>query len=298
MAESPSSPRITSPLRKLSIMLLLTAGVSAAHTDPTHLPIGDGQLATAPTQGRVFSCQTRFGGGGAQASGDWINGDGSFDFTRKPTVDGEVEWPSRYSIETEGAFRVVRGNDLPSHPTGIFPVSPEDDAHAFDRNPNRIRAQDLVLKLPRLPSVAATSGCLGMGPVGFMLSGAVIFNALDARGQDAVAHEIQDACQGHPERSGSYHYHSLSTCIEKPAAGEGHSPLVGYALDGFGIYGYRGEDGQRLGNEDLDACHGHTHEIDWDGEKRVLYHYHATLEYPYLVGCFRGTPARPEGYRN
>ena len=43
-----------------------------------------------------------------------------------------------------------------------------------------------------------------------MLTGNVFFNALDAVGRDAVAHEIQDACEGHPERSSLYHYHNLS----------------------------------------------------------------------------------------
>ena len=27
-----------------------------------------------------------------------------------------------------------------------------------------------------------------------------------------------------------------------------------------------------------------------DGEKVKTYHYEATLEYPYTLGCFRGTP--------
>lgn len=32
----------------------------------------------------------------------------------------------------------------------------------------------------------------------------------------------------------------------------GHSPLFGYALDGFGIYGPRGEDGKMMTNAKLD----------------------------------------------
>lgn len=44
-------------------------------------------------------------------------------------------------------------------------------------------------------------------------------------------------------------------------------------------------------NADLDECHGHTHTIDWDGARVAMYHYHATWEFPYVVGCFKGTPA-------
>jgi len=110
-----------------------------------------------------------------------------------------------------------------------------------------------------------------------------------------VANEIQDACQGHPERNGSYHYHSLSTCLEPDKATSAHSELVGYALDGFGIFGRYGEGGREMRNADLDECHGHTHEVEWDGKRVSIYHYHATWEYPYTIGCFRGRPQRMEG---
>jgi hypothetical protein len=103
------------------------------------------------------------------------------------------------------------------------------------------------------PKFADNASCVDMGPIGFLLTGGVFFNALDARGEDAVAHEIQDACQGHPERGGAYHYHSLTTCLEKMIAGDSHSDLVGYAIDGFGIYGYRGEGGRLLTKADLDS---------------------------------------------
>jgi hypothetical protein len=43
-------------------------------------------------------------------------------------------------------------------------------------------------------------------------------------------------------------------------------------------------------NGQLDACHGHALEIEIDGRKAVSHHCHATMEYPYTIGCFRGTP--------
>jgi hypothetical protein len=44
-------------------------------------------------------------------------------------------------------------------------------------------------------------------------------------------------------------------------------------------------------NADLDACHGTTSKVMWNGKKVRMYHYVATWEFPYTVGCFRGTPA-------
>ena len=53
------------------------------------------------------------------------------------------------------------------------------------------------------------------------------------------------------------------------------------------------EGGAALSSDDLDECHGHSHEVDWDGRRIALYHYHATSEYPYTVACFKGTSVRP-----
>jgi YHYH protein len=115
----------------------------------------------------------------------------------------------------------------------------------------------------------------------------VLFNALDAPGRDAVAHETQDRCQGHPQISGVYHYHSLTSCIDDKPGPTGHSPLLGYALDGFGIFGNY-QEGKRLQSADLDPCHGHSHAIEWDGRTIEMFHYHATPDFPYTVGCMRG----------
>ncbi|MDO8752635.1 MAG: YHYH protein, partial [Anaerolineales bacterium] len=209
--------------------------------------------------------------------------------TKKAVVDGTVTWPGSFTVSIQADQRVFTGNDLPDHPTGTFPVNASDDAYAIDRNPNSIEEQSITLSLPVAPTAAAQPNCVG-GEIGIMLSGVVIFSAFDAGGRDAVATEVQDNCDGHPQVSGFYHYHSLSDCIEDTAT-SGHSSLVGYAFDGYGIYGYYGEDGGEVTNADLDQCHGHTHMVEWDGQLAEMYHYHATHEFPYVVGCFHGETA-------
>ena len=129
-----------------------------------------------------------------------------------------------------------------------------------------------------------------MGLIGFALSGGAIYNALDARGRDAAAYEILDRCAGHPQQQGQYHYHDLSPCAELQTDANGHSTLVGYALDGFGIFGPLDVNGARVDNDALDECHGHVGPVEWDGRVVEMYHYHYNDEYPYAVGCFRGTP--------
>lgn len=259
--------------------------------DLTRLELGDGKYSTSPQVGYVYTCQTDFnfnGTGGQGMEGNWLNGDGTWDATRKAVVDGSVTWPGSFTVSVQGDQRVFAGNDLPDHTTGNFPISSSDDAYTYDRNPNSISQQSITLSLPADPTAAPQPNCIG-GEVGIMLSGVVLFSAFDAEANDAPAHEVQDNCDGHPQVDGFYHYHNLSDCIEDTSTG--HSALVGYAFDGYGMYGYFGEDGAEITNEDLDACHGHTHVIEWNGQMVEMYHYHATHEFPYMVGCFHGTPA-------
>jgi hypothetical protein len=258
--------------------------------DPRALPLGDGKISAEPRRGHVYSCNTRFAGGGAQGRGSWI-GTSTWDATKKLRVSGEVTWPNaRFEMSRANEARRVTGNGLPmNHTTGVFPIQRSEPAFQFDRNPNSILAQQLEYSLPLAPQLAATPSCVSMGMIGVALSGVAIYNALDAAGRDAVAHEVQDRCSGHPQARGEYHYHGPSDCLEGTKA---NNTLVGYALDGFGIYSMYDENGRELTNADLDECHGRTSRILWEGKEVSMYHYVLTREYPYTIGCFRGTPQR------
>lgn len=296
-------------LQRPWIMVLLGIGMVALAAvlpvvaqeppDLTRLPVGDGKVSTEPTVGYVWQCSGGGAGGigGAQVKGPWFSADGlTFDFTQKYTVDGEVSWPSDFTVTIDGEQRVFRSNALPNHVTGVYPIAATDDAFTVDRNPNTIQAQDLSVALPLNPTLAETASCV-RGTVALMLTGSVVFDGLDAEKRDAVAHEVQDSCQGHPEIMGQYHYHSLTSCLGDQREEATHSALMGYALDGFGLYGHHGMGGEVVTTEGLDACHGHTHEIVWGGNAVEMYHYHATYEYPYTISCFRGTPVRFEERR-
>ena len=286
MVTNLNSARFIANLSLCFVALLVPNYVTASGDH--ELPLGNGKVSTAPKVGYVYSCQTSFNGGGAFRVGEWVKQD-TWQPSGKPRVDGFVIWPNALiNITFDGDQRKVQSNNLPTHPTGIFPLSSQDDAYAYDRNPNAVSEQNILLRLPRVPEFANNPSCVSMGMIGFALSGVAIFNALDAMGRDAPAHEIQDACGGHPERSGQYHYHDYSACINESNEKDGHSKLVGYALDGFGIYGLQGAGSDAMTNQDLDACHGHNHEINWDGVATNLFHYHMTAEYPYTIGCFRG----------
>lgn len=266
-------------------------GQNVGEVDLTRLPLGDDNVSEEPKVGHLYLCpDVPEGDGGAEIDGPWIRGK-TYDLESKAFVRGEVRWPEGIfdtglqTTEEGTPERRLRGNNLPrDHTTGVFPVEEKDPAYKYDPNPNSIEPSEFQITVPADPGRASEPQCVG-AEVGFLLSGVVLNSAVDAVGRDAVAHEVQDHCFGHPNPSG-YHYHSVSPCIQD--RGEGHSRLLGYALDGFGIYGTRGEDGQVLTNRDLDVCHGHSHQIRWEGKTVRKYHYHATWEFPYAVGCFKG----------
>lgn len=262
----------------------------------TAIPLGDGKVSTSPKEGYVDSCTTQFNGHGARKVGPWINtAAGTWNSTTKLHVEGSNTWSNAsHSFTLSGGNRILTTNDLPTgESTGNFPISSSDPAYQYDTNPNHVAAQSFSWTVPANPTAASSPSCLGLGPIGVSTDGVVFFNALDATGKDAGAHEMQDSCNGHPQATDIYHYHTYSPCLATAASKKpGSSTLVGYALDGYGIYVERDSKGNLPTNADLGVCHGRTSAVMWDGKRVVMYHYDVTTEYPYTVGCYHGTPVR------
>src|SRR6185312_5231941 len=106
---------------------------------------------------------------------------------------GNVMWQASFSNTISGSTRTITTNDLPNHPTGIFPIASSDPAYQYDRNPNSIKSQTYTFALASSPSYSSMPNCIG-GVVGVMLTGVELFSAFDAGGRDASAWEIQDSC--------------------------------------------------------------------------------------------------------
>ena len=277
----------------LGCALLGCAQAHGASTAAAELPVGDGHVTTSPQAGNVYSCTTTFRTGGARHVGDWFHGE-TWNPLEKPHVQGEVLWPdATLQVSATETLLHVQGNGLPvNQPTGTFPIARTDPVYAYDTNPNAIEQVALNFDIPLKPIKAAQPGCLGLGMIGFTLTGVAFYNALDDAGNDAAAHEVQDLCNGHPQGKGQYHYHSSSPCLP----GADSNNVVGWALDGYPILGMLDAGGILLTNAALDACHGRAETVNVDG-RTYDYAYRLTQEYPYLMGCFAGE-VRPETVRD
>ncbi len=285
-----------------------TPAAWSATIDPTAIPLGDGKVSSEPKAGYLDSCKTSFGGRGAPHGGPWIDAaTGTWNATSKAHVQGANTWPQAGYTETvDAGTRRITADDLPTKQvTGNFPISRTDPAYQYDRNPNQVVKKVIDLSLPAQPTAAAEVSCVPMGAIGVLKNGVYLFNAIDAAGGDAAAHETQDVCDGHPDGADFYHYHDVPSCLLDAAGTTASgtpeantSTLVGYALDGYGIYVERDSAGSLPTDADLDQCHGRTSTVRFNGTEQTIFHYSATREFPYTVGCFHGTPVPQPSHAN
>lgn len=134
---------------------------------------------------------------------------------------------------------------------------PGYDIGPWAGNPNVPANQNFIFKLTRDPVPnTGTPIATPLGHVGVLRNGVSIFNAKDAQSynnmnvwhRDALVFEGPsfDDCLGHPAGNGEYHHHVSPDCLYDHLNDEAHSPLIGFAFDGFpiyGAYGYANTDG-------------------------------------------------------
>lgn len=92
-----------------------------------------------------------------------------------------------------------------------------------------------------------------------------------------------DDAGGHINLNAGYHYHAATGVSTQLAQEDGHSAMIGYAMDGFGLYAQLDANGEEAG--DLDDCRGHTDETRG-------YHYHvAAPGTNSFINCLNGAYA-------
>ncbi|WP_417256978.1 YHYH protein [Celeribacter halophilus] len=90
-----------------------------------------------------------------------------------------------------------------------------------------------------------------------------------------------DACGGHAGRGDDYHYHMKPVCMIADMESAGDDAIIGWAFDGFPIYGDNNPDGTPIVEGMLDVCNGQTDET-------FGYRYHTSEDAPYIVQCLMG----------
>ncbi len=145
-------------------------------------------------------------------------------------------------------------------------------------------------KIPLNPAIAASTTSAVDGPIGVAINGVPIFNPCKQggcqNGDTKVLGEL-DVCNGHAGRADDYHYHAAPVCVMAgKAASYWATHPIGWALDGFAIYGYLDASGNAASRDTV--CGGNTDPVS---NGPAGYSYHVTDISPYVLACFRGTPS-------
>ena len=237
---------------------------------------------------------------------------------------------------TDTACSLV-SNNIPNHDfndaTAHFATATSEQALTFSipRHPSKAatatalsqRTYDAVF-LNGVPLDLLSAGCYspnspmadadGNVAIGCNVTSAWLLDPLGASGRFGA-----DAHNAHTQPNGSYHYHGNPMAMFDDDPGENGSPVIGFAADGFPIYGTYFNDGSTVrkatssyvliagtrpstatdpggtydgtyiddyeyqaGSGDLDACNGMT----VNGQ----YAYYVTDAYPWVLNCHSGTP--------
>jgi hypothetical protein len=207
------------------------------------------------------------------------------------TVTADRLIADNVTVRFDADSMILRTHGLPNHPTGRFP----EEGFGPSFNPNSIQEQDETFYIPLVPKVnpqhfalagGRSNGALNMGPIGVAVNGVVFFNPFDAGQMDASS--LMDRCCGHPNPFGQYHYHKYPICLNSPWSDEGnaHSPLIGWAFDGFPIYGPY-EAANVMAKDETGPSALNAFNIHYDPDRG--WHYHVTPgKFPYLIGGYWG----------
>ncbi|MFT5582465.1 MAG: hypothetical protein ACI9VR_000041 [Cognaticolwellia sp.] len=95
-----------------------------------------------------------------------------------------------------------------------------------------------TLEIPVTPTLASSANEIDTrGKIGVALSG-VVFDPPAPTDAILAAHTIAafDDCGGHVNPNTGYYYYAATGCSTEVEQAD-HAPLIGYAMDGFGLYG-------------------------------------------------------------
>ncbi|MDE0262878.1 MAG: YHYH protein [Bryobacterales bacterium] len=233
------------------------------------------------------------------------------DVGRFPGAGDDYPKP-RIEVECAEDTLVVRSNGIPHY-------------EFIQITPNPLLETNREYRFPLRPELAETPTPIPLlGTVGVAINGIPFFGPNEGGVPypgfgDPIYNSIMDACMGHTARE--YHYHALvQACLAADIKAGEPSPILAYAADGFAVYGPYGcadkdcssvvkfkSSWKKLRDPEIDAwdafryeprqepeyldrCNGHSGD-DHGG----VYHYHVTESWPYIVGCFSGTPSPDAG---
>lgn len=193
-----------------------------------------------------------------------------------------TQWGSNVTITYgDGTFR-YRSNSRPNHTLNAEYVMPDNFTTCvphpttacthIEPTAQAVAEVPIDVTITTRPEKVSRTFALPFGAMGVMISGSPVYNPYEGDGvtvamnanftlTNAQGQQVpfMDACHAHPSPhpQGQYHYHGLPACVTSQVdqAG-GPSHIIGYAFDGFPVYGDRDIRGAQIIPATLDECNG------------------------------------------
>lgn len=209
-------------------------------------------------------------------------------------------WNPAVKITYSKGVAYLETNNIPNHPRDPYyavPTGPPLNTGVVTPDPTQPQGP-WRFTLPTSPQFTAKVTTAPGGSIGVMTSGSVLYNPFTAdQTTSAMADNFSvtnaagitawfiDQCAGHPDPTNAYHYHGEPDCFVSQT---GPSRIIGFALDGFPIYGPNDIKGNPVPVGSLDQCNGinsATPEFPTG-----IYHYvlPGTLDSTSSIRCFHG----------
>ncbi|SFD27307.1 YHYH protein [Pseudoalteromonas denitrificans] len=142
----------------------------------------------------------------------------------------------------------------------------------------------------KLSPVIASSKTTIDAALGVAINGVPIYDyssqgELDIYNYDANSDTVKlgqlDNCGGHAGRGDDYHYHASPDCMLDAMTNKSADAIIGWAYDGYPLYGHTNPDGSQINLGDLDVCNGQN-------DNDFGYRYHTSEQAPYIFQCLVG----------
>lgn len=199
----------------------------------------------------------------------------------------EAGFANTVDVSCEDGAAIITSNTYPDHElmTGIVGTNEQVP----------VPAKNYAAPIPLAPELGDTPQTRDAA-LGLAVNGVPIFDYTgggEMSADDLLHHQTQhdtllthqlDVCGGHAGRGDDYHYHVKPVCMIEQMGNAGDSAIIGWAFDGFPIYGDNNPDGSAIAMDVLDVCNGQADET-------FGYRYHTSAEAPYIVQCLMGEVA-------
>ena len=225
------------------------------------------------------------------------------------SVVKKAKWNPTVKLTYTSKAIIMQPDGIPNHPRDAYYAVPKSqdvvvpDATTATVVKDPTKAQSYKFTIPSTPKYSKTVTKTSLGSIGVMISGAVLYNPFEGDNKtpamannftitdsNGITASFVDKCAGHPiPNQGAYHYHGLSSCVTAKVDATGKpSHVIGFALDGFPIYGDRDIKGKQLTAKNLDQCNGIY--IATPEFPKGIYHYVllGTADVRSSIACFHG----------